>query len=114
MPRDVADCDVEVVGGRREKESVEQFHDVWLLAATIFPGQDDGLVVAEEADLATPPGMAPGVHGSHDGKQLLPLDGVRLLVWLPGEVEPCSAEVRSETQCAGRVSVELHVCGLDG
>jgi len=45
--------------------------------------------------------MAPGQGSSHDGRELLPLDGYlvgQLLVWLPLVIEPVTLEVGPSTE----------------
>ena len=84
-----------------------------LFAAPVPPRQDDRLVIAEKPYLPTRPGVTPGESRCHDGKQLLPLNGVLELVGLPRVVEPRPPEIRATAESAGRVGEQLEVgcCG---
>ena len=48
------------------------------------------LIIAQEHDAFARPEVAPGESSCQDGEQLLPLDRLALLVWLPGVMEPAA------------------------
>ena len=75
----------------------------------VLPCHDDREVVTEEPDALDRPELSPCEGGRKDSKELLPLDGMVLLVGLPWVMEPVALEVCSVAQCPRGVGEKLEV-----
>ena len=75
----------------------------------VLPCRDDREVVTGESDVLARPELSPCEGGRKDSKELLPLDGLVLLVGLPWVMETVALEVCSIAKCPRGVGEKLEV-----